>query len=101
MTTLAEQRWMDAITEIGCVVCHALGFPGTPGEVHHLLTDGGRRRGHLDTICLCSPGHHRNARKDTGKISRHPTKALFEATYGTEESLLERSRQLVKERALA
>lgn len=94
--TLLERRWMDAITQIGCVVC-LLFFkaPGTPGAVHHLLR-GGRRIGHLDTICLCDPGHHQNGAPP--KISRHPYWSRFEQAYGTEESLLEKSRELVAKR---
>lgn len=98
MATAEEQRWMSAIADLGCIVCHTLGFPRVPGDVHHLLDDGGRRIGHLHTICLCSPGHHRNAPKRSGYVSRHPTKARFEALYGTEESLLEKSRELVERR---
>lgn len=85
---------MDRITQLGCIVCLLRGFR-TPGVPHHLLTDGGRRIGHLSTICLCDPGHHQNAQPGSGKVSRHPNKARFEAVYGTEESLLERTRQLV------
>jgi hypothetical protein len=86
---------MDAITQIGCIVCLIFARArNTPGCPHHLLTDGGRRRGHLGTICLCDPGHHQNSPTPL-KISRHPNKARFEAAYGTEESLLERSRRIV------
>ena len=89
---------MDAICQIGCIVClvHER-LPGVPGCPHHLLTDGGRRIGHLHTICLCDPGHHQNS-PTPKKISRHPTKARFEAAYGSEEYLLERSRHLVRQR---
>ncbi|MGP1667686.1 MAG: Ref family recombination enhancement nuclease, partial [Rhodanobacter sp.] len=58
MTTNAEQSWMDAISRLGCVVCHIQGYPNTPAEIHHMLS-GGRRIGHLWTIPLCAPGHHR------------------------------------------
>lgn len=96
--TKAEEEWIEAITDIGCVACFVQGFPGTPGEVHHMLDEGGRRLGHLHTLCLCSPGHHRNA---TGgqKISRHPFKARFEKAYGTEAQLLELEKRLVEQRA--
>jgi hypothetical protein len=97
MTNL-ERAWMDAITQLGCIVCFLFeNAPGTPGCPHHLLTDGGRRIGHLDTICLCDPGHHQNS-PTPRKVSRHPNKARFELAYGTEESLLAKSRKLVEER---
>jgi hypothetical protein len=98
VTTNLERAWMDAITQIGCIVCLLFErVPGAPGCPHHLLTDGGRRRGHLDTICLCDPGHHQNS-PTPAKVSRHPNKARFEKAYGTEESLLERSRRIVEVR---
>lgn len=94
MTTKVEKLWMDQITQIGCIVCllHH-NAPGTPGCPHHMLDEGGRRIGHLSTICLCDPGHHQNG--GDKKISRHPNKARFEEAYGTEEALLERTRTLV------
>lgn len=55
--TKAEQRRFDAMLEIGCLCCLLNGHPETPGEIHH-LTSAGRRRGHLESLCLC-PGHHR------------------------------------------
>jgi hypothetical protein len=96
--TKAERIWCDALTQIGCVACIvSTGIYRTPGAVHHLLR-GGRRIGHLDTICLCDPGHHQNG-DGVRKISRHPTKARFEAAYGTEEELLAFSRELVRQHA--
>ena len=95
--TKLERAWCDAITQIGCIVCLIFDrAPGTPGAVHH-LKDGGFRKSHLDTICLCDPGHHQNSPAKS-KISRHPNLARFEAAYGTEESLLEKTRRLVAER---
>lgn len=91
--TAEERAWMDAITAIGCIACLIDGHPGTPGAVHHILR-GGRRIGHLHSICLCDPGHHQNG-QERGVVSRHPTKARFEARYGTESELLARSRALV------
>lgn len=88
---------MDAITQIGCIVCLVhFNAPATPGCPHHMLDEGGRRIGHLATICLCDPGHHQNG--GDKKISRHPNKARFEQAYGSEESLLSRSRAIVEVR---
>lgn len=94
MTTKAEKQWMDAITQMGCVVCYMRGFPGMPAVPHHMLDDGGRRIGHFWTIPLCA-GHHQYPEKGSGKISRHPNKARFEAAYGTEEELLAETRAIV------
>lgn len=91
---IPEQAWMDAITELGCIVCRLFeDAPGTPGEVHHLKR-GGRRIGHLASICLCAPGHHRQSTTPR-KISRHPDQAAFERAYGTEAELLAQTRVLV------
>ena len=87
---------MQDILRLGCCVCYRMGFAETPGEVHHLLDEGHRRIGHLATICLCSPGHHRNG-DGRVKTSRHPDKERFERLYGTEEELLEWSRKKVQE----
>ena len=91
--TAEERAWMDAISAIGCIACLIDGHPGTPADVHHILR-AGRRIGHLHTIPLC-PGHHRDGTGSPGLIARHPYKARFEASYGTESELLARSRALV------
>lgn len=87
---------MDAITQLGCIVCRQQGRGFVPGAVHHLL-EGGRRKGHLYTICLCDPGHHKGAPWGSGEVSRHPSKARFEARYGTEDSLWKLTQGLVRE----
>lgn len=91
---------MWAIVQLGCIACYVMDKPRTPGAVHHLLS-GGRRIGHLSSICLCDPGHHQNPQKGSGKIARHPTKARFEAAYGKESELLELTRELVAAAKLA
>lgn len=85
---------MNAITRLGCIVCVLQGKGRSPAVPHHIL-QGGKRMGHLFTIPLCDPGHHQYPQKGSGKIARHPTKAQFEAAYGTEWALLERTRELV------
>ncbi len=58
--TIAQQQRMDAIKDIGCIVCGALGHGFMPCQVHHLLVGGKhgqKRRGHAFTIGLC-PWHH-------------------------------------------
>lgn len=95
MATKAEQKWMYAISQF-CIVCYLYHRVNTPAAVHHLLTPGGRRRGHLDTIGLCDPGHHKNPQPGSGKVARHPTKARFEEEYGKEDFLLLRQRSIVE-----
>lgn len=92
--TQAERAWMDRITRLGCIVCLLHGKGRSPAVPHHMLR-GGKRIGHLHTIPLCDPGHHQYPQPGSKKIARHPNKARFEAAYGTEEYLLERTRELV------
>lgn len=91
--TAEEQAWMDAAREFGCIVCWLQHGVRTPAVIHHIIS-GGRRMGHLFTIPLCEPGHHQQSPTPL-KISRHPDKARFEESYGTETFLLETLRRLV------
>ena len=92
--TAEEQRWMDAVADMGCIVCLMTESEYTPAEVHHL--DGSRKHGcHLKTIGLCIR-HHRMP--DNGKaprwVSRHGDgRKAFEARYGSEADLLIETRQ--------
>lgn len=97
--TKAEKRWLDAITQLGCIVCLLFLRIFTPAEPHHLLS-GGRRRGHLFSIPLCPP-HHRFGMDDGRATSRDQCRRRFEARYGTEEDLLARTKQEVAARGLA
>lgn len=81
-----EKKWMDAIADFGCIVCHLYHEPNTPACVHHILNEGHRRMGHLYTIPLCY-GHH-NGNELPYKIARHPNKTRFVNAYGTELQLL-------------
>lgn len=91
--TKDERLWIDAIAQMGCCVCLRLGWGPTSGEVHHLL-NGGQRIGHLYSIPLCMPGHHRGG-DGKNKISRHPWKVRFEIAYGTEAELLKWTQEYV------
>jgi hypothetical protein len=87
---------MDAICQLGCCACRVMGITGVPAEPHHLLS-GGRRIGHLHTIPLCDL-HHRSHVNDGVIVSRHPWRRAFEKAYGTEQQLLEQTRELVQRR---
>ena len=90
--TKAEKKWMDFLSQHGCVICRS------PTEIHHLLS-GGRRIGHMDSISLC-PWHHRSGFNDSVVTSRHPWKRAFEKRYGTEDQLLKLLRRLYEEQHL-
>lgn len=93
--TKAEREWMSAITALGCIVCRNQGRGYVPAAVHH-ITSGSRRMGHMYSLPLCDPGHHQNAPKESGEVSRHPNKAEFEKRYGTEMELLAQVQELVR-----
>lgn len=87
---------MARIVELGCVACRSE-HPESlcPLEVHHLL-DGGVRRGHEFTVCLCA-WHHRGmppngfnvttATNMFGPSLYHNGRA-FRALYGDDNALM-------------
>ncbi len=92
--TKAEKAWMSAIASLGCIICRMQDRGYVPAAVHHILS-GGQRIDHFHTIPLCDPGHHQGAPKQSREVSRHPNLARFEEKYGTEEFLLELTKQAV------
>ena len=60
MTTAAEQRHMDMVAGIGCVICaERLGLRGVPAEIHH-VAEGSGKRSDFATAGLCRE-HHQGA----------------------------------------
>lgn len=57
-----ERRHMGYVAELGCCLCHHLGYGHTPGHVHHIREGQGmgERSSHFLTTCLC-PEHHQGA----------------------------------------
>ena len=95
--TKEEERHLDRVQQLGCIVCRQVDIY-TPAEIHHIL-DGNRRIGHFDVLPLCFP-HHRGGSDGSRDnfISRHPYKARFEQQYGPEAGLLIAGRRLLYER---
>ena len=80
---------MAAIADLGCIVCLEEG-KYTPTAIHHI--DGKTKPdAHLKTIPLCYY-HHQGGEDCSAYTSRHPYKARFEARYGTEAELLEKTK---------
>ena len=88
--TKEEIAYLNAVAQLPCIACGA-----RPVEVHHcrIHTGLGIRPSHFDTISLC-PEHHR-----LGKDAVHMNKTLFEQRYGTQEELIERTRNEIKKRS--
>lgn len=93
--TKVDKIRAEKLRELGCIVCWSHDR-FTPPAIHHI--DGQTKEGcHALTIPLC-PKHHQE--KDNHKpprwISRHGDgRALFEATYGDELRLLERTNEMI------
>lgn len=88
--TKEEREHMNAICNLGCIICLEWLGIYTPASIHHV--DGRTKPGtHLKTIPLCYPHHQlRDNRKPPLWISRHGNgKAAFEAAYATESELLD------------
>tara|TARA_Y100000289_G_C3831139_1_gene103651 strand:- start:65 stop:364 length:300 start_codon:yes stop_codon:yes gene_type:complete len=93
--TADEKRWMDAISQLGCIVCKRTMAVYTPAEIHHL--EGKTSEGcHFKTIPLCYE-HHRSGKDNILVTARHPHKFRFERRYGLERHLLEYCQELINE----
>lgn len=109
--TAAHRQRFETMQEIGCVICSVyFQRPGTPGQVHHLLS-GGRRIGHDATIYL-HPWFHAGEpptsrlRGRVGQLTIAEATRIygpslahdrpeFEARFGTEQQLLEMQNDLI------
>ena len=83
--TLKEQKRMERVASIGCIVCRKLGYYDTPAEIHHIRnqTGMGKRSSHYLVLPLC-PYHHRNSNE-----SYHYSPEKFENRFGSQKKLLE------------
>jgi hypothetical protein len=89
-----EKKWLDAICQLGCIVCRNEGQLGSPAEPHHIIDGMGSKKNHMRTIPLC-PKHHRTGEDNFLWVSRHPFKKAFEERYGSEEKLLKQTEGMV------
>lgn len=79
--TKGEREHMSKVASLGCLVCQR------PANVHHIRPVGlgiGMRSGHYQTIPLCHDHHQ-------GQFSIHNCKEQFEARYGTEHEMLQKT----------
>lgn len=87
-------KWIQAISDLGCIVClNEMGFR-TPPDIHHIIRNG-NRVDDFHTIPLC-PTHHRMGVNNKFAVSRHPWKREFERRYGTEENLFKQVKELIE-----
>ena len=89
-----QKRFQGAVRAVGCIVCRGKGVD-SPAEIHHILS-GSRRLGEDYVLGLCQI-HHRGQINTAEAVSRHPWRREFEARYGTELHLLDKTRELCAE----
>ena len=91
VATAKEKNHLDKVASLGCLIC------GSPAICHHIRNRGdgkgnigfGNRATAYETIPLC-PSHH------VGAFSIHNCKEQFEARYGTEHEMLQRTLNEIK-----
>jgi hypothetical protein len=83
----AEKLHTGRVVALGCVVCLNQGNPDTPAELHHIRAGQGmsQRSSWYEVIPLC-PFHHRHGGHGN---AIHAGLQTWEATHGTEASLLQ------------
>jgi len=47
--TKHEKEHMNKVAEFGCLICHKLGFPKTPCELHHIKNHTGMSKKAITT----------------------------------------------------
>lgn len=92
--TKGEKKHLQAVADLGCIVCRNMGYFGTPAEIHHIRKGQGRgqRASHYQTIPLC-PTHHRTGGYG---VAFHSGSRAFEEKFGTELELLEQVKQMLE-----
>ena len=93
-----EKELWNAIAELGCIACRKDGRFNPYVSIHHC--DGRTKPGaHKKVLALCA-GHHQDGSGAIDLIAVHPYKARFEAKYGTQEELMEETKNLLIKKGL-
>jgi hypothetical protein len=89
--TKEERHHMANVAALGCILC------GYAAEVHHLTGAGmGRKSSNFDVMPLCAI-HHRIGGYG---VAVHAGTKAFEAKYGTQAALLEKTRAALRAKGL-
>lgn len=91
-----EKIYLSKVSDLGCIICYRLGYPGSFAEIHHIRGIGlgfGVRNSHYNVLPLC-PEHHR------GNTGYHGMgRKAFERKYEiTEQELLEQVKEMLNEK---
>jgi len=91
--TAAEKAYLDAVSNLGCIICLLYLNKESPAEIHH--TDGKTKEGcHFKILPLCPPHHRWPGNGEY--VSRADGKKAFEAAYMPEEDLITVVRKAVE-----
>jgi len=88
----AEKIHLSKVREIGCIACLKVNRI-SEAVIHHIRKHTGLslRPSHYQTIPLC-PQHH-----NMGNESIHLNKKVFVKKFGSEQSLLKETQELIKQ----
>ena len=90
--TKDEQQWLNRVAELGCTICKR------PAEIHHIGNGTmGKRASNFEVIPLCSE-HHRTGGHG---VAVHAGRKTWEAIYGTERELLQKTQAQLHDEAIA
>ena len=78
---------LSCIAGLGCIICQR------PAEIHHLRAGMGMGQRSADVIPLC-PEHHRTGGHG---IAFHAGRKTWEARFGTEVELLQKTQELLEQ----
>ena len=87
--TEAERDHYSKVASMGCIVCVNLGHGETPAAIHHIGNGTmGKRASNYEVIPLCGRHHQ------TGGygVAVHEGRTIWEANFGSEQSLLKQTR---------
>ena len=95
MATKKESDHMNSVASLGCIACQIIDIPDSPACIHHVREHSGRRD-HMKVLPLCYE-HHQGGIFD---VAIHKSKKRFEATFGTQEELLEMVDKLLSNQSI-
>ena len=93
--TKAEKQYLDRVANIGCIACLIDGYHQPLVSIHHC--DGRTKPGaHMKVLGLCAGHHQDGTGNDKNMLAIHPFKRKFCEKYGSQESLIQKTDELIK-----
>jgi hypothetical protein len=85
---MKSRKYLTMVAELGCIICRR------PAQIHHIRSGMGlgQRNTNENVIPLC-PEHHVSGGHG---IAFHAGKKTWQKIYGTEQKLLEETRELLQ-----